>query len=118
MELCMVVPFWTWNPKIKSFFTFSHNLTTCCDVIIPYLGIITFKIQYNSLVKQDIDICGVNQTLMHFCTLLGHFDTTSMQQYQNTMKLGPKNPLFYPQNGPKWTKMEYFVNNGLECPRK
>ena len=41
---------------------------------------------------------------MHFYTLFGYFNTTFMQQYQNTMQLGPKTRFFtrkIDQNGPK-----------------
>ena len=60
------------------------------------------KCNISSMTAQKLPQSDVNHILMHFCALLGHFDTTSMQQYQNTMTLGPENPLFLPA---KWTKM-------------
>ena len=61
------------------------------------------KRNISSLTAQKLPESDVNHILMHFRALLGHFDTTSMQQYKDTMNLGPKNPLFGPA---KWTKME------------
>ena len=71
------------------------------------------KWNISSITTQTLPQGDVNHILMHSYALLGHFDTKYMQQYQNTMTLGPENPGFLPA---KWTKMEYFVNNDTQTP--
>ncbi len=52
----------------------------------------------SSIMVHNLHQDHVNHILMHFCTLLGHFDTNSEQYYQNTMTIGPENPLYGLQN--------------------
>ena len=59
------------------------------------------KCNISSITAQKLRQSDVNHILVRFWVLLERLDTIYMQQCIYNMTLGPKNPLFDPQNGLK-----------------